>query len=73
MIIIFDGEQLVTINWGSVNKKWLEDRGYKYTKMHTPVCIHAKDLMPSSKQYVRVMCDYCGGTYDMEYCRCKQV
>lgn len=56
-----------------MNKKWFEDRGYKYSKMREPVCVHAKDLMPSSKQLVHVTCDYCGKSYDMEYYRCKQI
>lgn len=57
---MFDENEQVILKWSSSNKKWFEDRGYKYTKTNDEFYVSVKDLMPTSKIHITAYCDYCG-------------
>jgi len=65
---MLDGNQLVTIKWNASNKKWYEELGYKYTKIHDKFDVNASHLTRGSDASVIAICDYCGGEYETKYC-----
>ena len=64
---MIDENQIVKIRWNNYSKKWYTDRGYIFTHNHDEFDVLAKDLMPSSKVRINVICDYCGEEYDSLY------
>lgn len=64
---MFDKNKIVKVKWNSNNKEWFELKGYTFTKMHESFDVFLKDLMPSSKQRVIAICDYCGREYETSY------
>ena len=52
--------QLVEVKWHSRNYNWYISKGYKYTFMGEKFYVKVEDLMPRSKSYVLIKCDYCG-------------
>lgn len=59
--------QKVFVNWHPRNKKHLESKGYKYTKIGDSVCVKLEDLMPGSKCRIKYICDYCGRIIEISY------
>lgn len=64
---MFDENQLVETRWNSKTKKYYEDKGYVYTGMHTPLFVKAKDLKPTSREQVDIICDMCGKHLKVRY------
>jgi hypothetical protein len=57
-------EQKVKVEWMRTNKKWYEERGYKFTDYGETFEAEVTDLQPSSpKLEIKVICDYCGESY----------
>lgn len=58
---------MVEVKWNPANRKWYEDRGYKFTKMGDVFIVKAEDLSVYSKVKVKVICDYCNNEYETMY------
>lgn len=57
-------EQKVKVEWTRTNKKWYEEKGYKFSNYGEIFEAKATDLQPSSpKLEITVICDYCGEPY----------
>lgn len=52
--------QIVEVKWNVANKKWYENKGYKYTKTGETFQVKAEDLTKSASNQVEIVCDYCG-------------
>lgn len=64
---MIDGNQIVKIKWNNYSKKWYTDKGYMFTHKNDEFDVLVKDLMPSSKVRINVVCDYCGTEYESMY------
>lgn len=51
--------QIVELKWGTKNKDWFKDKGYRYTGQGEILKVKAEDLMRTSKVKVDVVCDAC--------------
>lgn len=51
--------QLIKITWNSKNKKYYENKNYKYTKMGNTFDVNVNDLPENSTHFVTCSCDYC--------------
>lgn len=49
--------EMIPIKWTTRNKKYYEDKGYKYTKLGDEFFIYLKDLPENSQMRVHVICD----------------
>lgn len=61
--------QIVKIKWNSKNKKYYENKGYKYTKMKDTIFVHIEDLPNNSTHMVKCICDYCNIEFERKLCR----
>ena len=59
--------QEITTTWMPANRQHYIDCGYKYTKMRQPLTVRAEDLPEGSHMRVKVICDYCGKTFNKIY------
>ena len=64
---MLDENQIVKVKWNGMNKKWYEEKGYKYTKSSEEFEVLVKDLPPSARIRVNMICDYCGSEYNSWY------
>lgn len=64
---MFDGTQLVEMQWVARNRKRYESLGYTFTHLFDSFDVVAKDLPKGSDKYVDVVCDYCGEVYQQQY------
>ena len=64
---MIDGNQIVKVRWNNYSKKWYTDKGYIFTHKNDEFDVLVKDLMPSSRVRINVICDYCGAEYDSYY------
>ena len=55
--------QEIETKWTSNYKKYYQDKGYVYTKMHDTFMVNIYDLPYGSSKKVKVLCDYCGKEY----------
>ncbi|MBG9776210.1 DUF7487 domain-containing protein [Brevibacillus laterosporus] len=53
-------DQLIEMNWNPSNRKHYESLGYKFTKYKDIFLVSPSDLSLSSRQMVKIQCDYCG-------------
>lgn len=60
-------DQFVDVKWNSKIKTHYVSRGYQFTKMGDVFRVNVKDLTKGSHATVRVMCDYCGSQYYIQY------
>lgn len=60
---MFDWNQIVKVRWNNSNRKWYENKGYKFSKRDDIFEVTAKDISPGSDVKVDVICDYCGKHY----------
>lgn len=51
--------ELAITTWGSHNKRYYENLGYKYTKLGDEILVKVGDLMRSTSILVKVKCDVC--------------
>jgi len=49
--------ETVLINWNYRNRKWFEEKGYKFTKYGDKFVAKVKDLNNGSNTLVEVKCD----------------
>lgn len=56
--------QKVVVKWHTRNKKWYEEKGYKFTCYGDEFLADTKDLSKGAKCKVKVQCDYCGEIHD---------
>jgi len=59
--------QKVKINWNASNKAYYVSKGYPFTKMGDEFEVRIEDLLPKSKEYILVRCDYCGIPFMKRY------
>ena len=59
--------QLVEMKWSGYSKEYYENKGYHYTKQGDVFYVKAEDLSPTCKKNVKVICDGCGKSLDIEY------
>jgi len=64
---MLDENQIVKVKWNNANRKWYENKGYKYSKNGNEFEVAVKNLPPSAKVRVNMICDYCGSEYDSWY------
>ena len=57
----------VKMRWGSRNKKYFEDQGYKFTKMGDEFEVKVEDLTKGSHIKVKCICDGCGDNLSWQY------
>lgn len=60
---ILVSNQIVEVTWGSRNKEWYINKGYKYTKCGDTFWVRVDDLMKNSKNKIEIECDYCHNIY----------
>ena len=60
-------KQKVTLKWNSKIKKHYVDLGYEYTKMKDEFLVDINDLTKASNVKIKVICDYCGNEYTVEW------
>lgn len=63
--------ETVIIKWNPKNRKWFEEKGYKFTKYKDEFVVKVKDLSNCSHASVNVKCDYegCLNPYlNVEWC-----
>lgn len=56
--------QRIKIKWHPRNRKWYEDKDYKFTNWGDEFTVAAGDLSKGAKAYVKVQCDYCMEIHD---------
>lgn len=59
--------QYIEVKWHHSNKNHYINKGYKYTYNGDAFFVKAEDLYSGSHQKVRVICDYCGKEYEVEF------
>lgn len=64
---MLDENQIVKVKWNNTNRKWYENKGYKYSKNGNEFEVAVKNLPPSARVRVNMICDYCGSEYDSWY------
>lgn len=64
---MFDENQLVEVKWSNKTKRHFESKGYVFTNYGDHFYVKAKDLMHSSKEKVKVVCDFCEEPYYVSY------
>lgn len=60
-------DQIVKVRSNNYTKAWYLAKGYEVPSPGKLFDVSIEDLQPSSTVRVKVICDYCGNTYDMEY------
>lgn len=59
--------QYIEVSWHSQSKKHYIKKGYIFTKYKDKFFVRAEDLTKTSKAKVKVICDYCGKEYEMNW------
>lgn len=52
--------QKIKVKWGTLNKRWFEDKGYEYTGISSDLYVNVEDLMKTSMVTIEYYCDECG-------------
>lgn len=60
-------DQKVEMVWNPTNRKWYEERNYLFTRFNDKFLVDLKDLQLNSNKPVKVICDYCGEQYTINY------
>lgn len=60
-------QKAVKVRWHVKNKDWYESKGYKFTKFNDFIYVNVLRLIPSSKEYIELICDYCFTPYKKQY------
>ena len=60
---------MIQIKWNRINKKHYIECGYDFTNIGDLFWVDVKDLLPSSKEKIKVQCDYCGKIYEKTFCK----
>ncbi|MBC5688233.1 hypothetical protein H8S37_04725 [Mediterraneibacter sp. NSJ-55] len=60
-------KQKIEVRWNGSNRKWYEEKGYKFTKIRDGFIVKPEDLPDYSHHKVEVICDFCNRQYILEY------
>lgn|SRR3712207_1425475 len=60
-------DQLIPVKWHPSNKKYYEEKGYKFTKWKDVFYIKLEDISKKSRSLVQVQCDYCNNVFQKKY------
>lgn len=70
MIIL---DQKVIIKWNGKHKKFYQNLGYKFTKLHDEFEADLKDVPIGSNVKIQVVCDFCGSFFESTYKRMNKI
>lgn len=59
--------QFIEMKWTTRNKKYFEDKGYKFTKKFDTFNIKLEDLQLNSNKNIKCICDYCNEEFDSRF------
>ena len=65
---MFNENQDVKTKWTNKNRDRYKQYGYEYTGINTVLYVKAGELLPTSREKVIAVCDYCGKEYSCYYC-----
>jgi len=60
-------DEFVKMRWNSNNKKYYEEKGYKYTKMNDFFDLRVDDIISNSAVGIKVRCDICDNSKIVKY------
>jgi len=60
-------DEFIIVKWHASNKKYLIEKGYRYTGIDTDILINVSDLKRSSHVVLHVKCDMCGKEKYLSY------